>query len=103
MYSVRYVITENVFEPITSEDIEEMRHAAMVHEKGSSRLPLSETRQRRGYVFSTCRACNHAKRAEIEDSVMRESYEKVAKRYGLSKSGLVRHMQNHYVLPEDPK
>jgi len=63
-------------------------------------LSLDEIRERCGYqAMTTCKACNHPQRAEIEKAVMTESVGSVAKQYGLSKPGLLNHMRNHFVVP----
>ena len=62
---------------------------------------LREIRQRCGYeTASSCKTCNHPQRDEIEQAVMTESVRQVAKRYGLSRTGLLNHMRQHFAVPE---
>jgi len=69
--------------------------------RGHEDLSLGEIRERCGYSpLSVCKTCNHPQRDEIERAVMTESVNRVAKRYGLSKTGLGNHMRQHFAVPE---
>jgi len=64
-------------------------------------LSLNEIRRRCGYVpLSQCTICRHPKCDEIEQAMMTQSCRAVAKKYGVGRMSLERHMHNHFALPE---
>lgn len=64
-------------------------------------MTLNEIRERCGYSRPTqCTICNHPKCAEMEQAMMTQSSRVVAKKYGVGRTSLERHMHNHFVLPE---
>ena len=64
-------------------------------------LSLNEIRRRCGYVpLIQCTICKHPKCSEIEQAMMTQSCRVVAKKYGVGRTSLERHMHNHFVVPE---